>query len=815
MISTKSMAASLLAGCVACCACGGAAGAVLAGAPGGVGETGDARAPGGAELLMTTPTNEAALHELAGPGGVVDPEFLDQWAATNRFRLGQPGSFRVLPNGSGVLFLRAAGPRSFVQDLWLLDVANGTERVLLTAEQVLAGGKEVLTAEEQARRERMRMTSRGISAYHVNEDGTKILVPLSGRLFVIDLEGGGASRVREIKGEAGGAGGGGFPIDPTFSSDGTLIACVRKGEVYVTDVATLAERRVTTGAGGTVTNGLAEFVAQEEMSRFRGYWISPDSKTLCFQQTDTAGMEMFHIADPLEPSTQPNVSAYPRAGKANAKVKLGLQPLGAGTAAAGASTGDSVVWVQWDSAKYPYLATVVWGKGGPLTILVQNRKQTEQVLLAVDEKTGATRELLKETDAAWIDLAHSCPKWLPDGSGFLWMTQQDATGDDGWRLELRGPDGSVRREIVSGSAGLLDGIDLVDDGRAVQVALSPTAVGTQVWRYPLDGAPGAAPLMVAGPSAKDHAGDHGVSGAKKSSVWVHTYSLLDGRNGWDVMQGLGVGAKKIASLKSIAEEPARLPRVELMTLGEEMDMRVAVVKPRDFDPSKKYPLINYVYGGPGSNQVGAGGRGYLLHQWMADQGYIVMSADGRGTPRRGRAWERAIKNDVIAIPLDDQARAVAAVSRRLGCVRPGPVGIVGWSFGGYFSAHAVMRRPDVFGAGVAGAPVCDWRDYDTHYTERYMGLPDENTSGYEATNVVTYCKDLRVPLLIIHGTADDNVYFLHALKMVRELFLNGRDFEFLPLAGYTHVVPSPQVTRNMWTRVALFFNKSLRDASAR
>ncbi|MFN0010548.1 MAG: prolyl oligopeptidase family serine peptidase [Phycisphaerales bacterium] len=733
----------------------------------------------------------AADDQPAARAAVVDEAFLNQWAATNRFRLGQPGAFRVLPDGSGVLFLRASGPRTFVQDLWKFDAATGTERVVLTAEQVLAGAEEKVTAEEQARRERMRMTSRGISGFSVSEDGKRTLVPLSGRLFVVEFGASGEKpTVKELKGAKG------VPIDASFSQDGSRVVCVREGEVYITDVATGTERKATSGGGGTVTNGLAEFVAQEEMSRFRGYWLSPDNATLCYQQTDTAGMEQFLIADPLDPGKAGNSWPYPRAGKANAKVKLGLKD------AAGAPDSPTT-WAAWDSEKYPYLASVVWAKNAPLTILVQNRRQTEQVLLEVDDKTGATRELLRETDPAWINLAHSCPKWLPDGSAFLWMTEQDASGDDGWRLELRDKTGKVQRVLVPGDARVSDSVQLVENGAAVLVSRGSSAAGNELWRYPVDGS---APTRVAG---GEGVGSHGASTTLKSSVWVHSFSTLDGAQGWEVRDASGAG-KVLGGVKSIAEAPPWLPKVEIVTLSEELDMRAAIVRPRNFDAAKKYPVINSVYGGPGSTQVGASGRGYLLNQWLADQGFVVVTIDARGTPNRGRAWERAINNDVITIPLDDQARATLALARRYPFMDAQRIGIVGWSFGGYFSAHAAMQRPDVFKAGVAGAPVCDWTDYDTHYTERYLGTPQDNPTGYEKTNVLTYCKDLRVPLLIIHGTADDNVYFMHALKMVQALFLAGKDFEFLPLAGYTHVVPNPDVTRNMWRRVALFFGEALK-----
>ncbi len=710
-------------------------------------------------------------------------EFLTQFAATYRFSHGRPKSITVTPGGDAVLFLRS-GPRSFVQDLYCFDTATGKERVLLTADQVLGGGEEKLTAEELARRERMRMSSRGIASYQLTQDGAKILVPLSGRLFVIDRATGAK---QELRSEAG------FPIDPRFSSDGSLLACVRNGEVYATDIAAGREWRVTSGAGGTVSNGLAEFVAQEEMSRFHGFWFSPDARTILYQQTDTAGMEMFHIADPVNPNKEAESWPYPRAGQQNAAVKLGFVPV----------NGGATTWVQWDSVKYPYVATVTWAKNAPPTILVQNRNQTEQLLLAVDEKTGATTTLLREADDAWIDIHESCPKWLEDGSGFLWVTDcyGGSAGKDYLRLELRNRDGSFRKTITPEGFPLydLDSFDKRTGNVYLRACADPTR--QQVWRMPISGEPRDPVLIL------DGDGEFDATFGESHTVYVESASTRAGGLYWKVRTS---EERVLGEIGSVAEKPPFVPGVEITSVGENPRFYAAVVKPRGFVAGRKYPVIVQVYGGPGTTTVHATGMGFLLQQWLADHGFIVVSIDNRGTPRRGRAWERVTKNNLIDIPLKDQCDALKMLGEKFPEMDMSRVGITGWSFGGYFSAMAAMRRPDVFKCGVAGAPVCAWEDYDTHYTERYMSLPGQNPEGYKASNVLTYCKDLTVPLLIIHGTADDNVYFMHSLKMTGELFRNGREFEFLPLAGFTHMVPDPVVMQRLQGRVADFFCEKLR-----
>ncbi|HYE62151.1 MAG TPA: DPP IV N-terminal domain-containing protein [Phycisphaerales bacterium] len=704
-------------------------------------------------------------------------DFLRQYAATYRFTLGRPKSITVTPDGKAVLFLRS-GPRSFVHDLYEFDVATGKERVLLTAEQVLGGQDEQLTPEEKARRERLRLSSRGITSYELSDDGSKLVVPLSGRLFIIDRATGHRT---EIKSDAG------APMDPHLSPDGARLACVRNGEVYVTDLASGQERKVTSGAGGSITNGLPEFVAQEEMGRFRGYWWSPDSTHIVFQQTDTSAMEVFHIADPMHPEAAPNAWPYPRAGGKNADVKLGIVSV----------DGGDPVWVQWDREQYPYLATVKWPKNAPLTILVQNRTQTDEMLLAVNLEGGSTAALRRERDDAWVNLQQSCPHWLQDGSGFLWLTER--TGE--WSLVHRAREHAIQRSLTPKGFGLIDLLGADEKHGMAYVIASPDGMQIHLWAVPLAGGE---PVRLS-----TQAGQHSATFAKGGGAlgtWVHSCNLADGTV--KVLVRRGMEAEPIGELSSAAEEPPFIPNVEFTTVTDR-NLRAAIIRPRSFDPARKYPVINSVYGGPHTNVVNATPRSYLLHQWLADQGFIVVSIDARGTPRRGRDWERSIKNNVIDGPLEDQAAAVKALAAKYPEMDITRVGITGWSFGGYFSAMATMRRPDVFKAGVAGAPVCDWQDYDTHYTERYMGLPQENAAGYQASNVLTYCKDLTVPLLIIHGTADDNVYFMHSLKMSEALFRAGKVHDFLPLSGFTHMVPDPNVTVSLQGRIATFLKEHL------
>ncbi len=732
-------------------------------------------------LMLCTVAGCASHHTTrsghATPINIADPKFLEDYAATRRFSAGYPNSIKIVPDGSAVLFLRS-GPRDNIQNLYEFDTKTGEERVVLTAEQILNGAEEKLSAEEKARRERMRLSARGIAGYQLSEDGARILVPLSGRLFVIDR----ANRdVKELSSDKG------YPIDPRFSPDGKSVACVRDGNLFVIDIASGQERQLTSGANENISFGTAEFAAQEEMDRREGYWWSPDSQQILYQRTDTTGMETMHIMDAMYPEKPPQTWAYPRTGQKNADVQLGLIP----------AVGGETKWVTWDREKYPYVGTVRW-KDGPPLLVVQNRTQTEEVLFKVDPPTTGLSPILTERDEKWVNLDDKMPRWSAQGDTVLWTSERNGT----MQLEfVHSPSGD--RGILSDAVpGFREFLHQDAQTHAIFVHASADPTQVHLYRIPVGLQVSSGPVQN---QLSQEDGVHSAVFAAKGQSFVLSSNTLSGRRENVVYDSRG---KVIGNLRSVAEEPPFVPNLEIATVGE-LDFRAAVIRPQNFDPKLKYPVIDSVYGGPHSQTVLAAARNYLLQQWIADHGFIVVSIDGRGTPSRGRDWERAIKGNLIDIPLADQVAGLKALGEKYPEMDMSRVGIYGWSFGGYFSAMAVMRRPDVFKVGVAGAPVCDWRDYDTHYTERYMGLPDENAAGYDASSVLTYCKDLERPLLIIHGTADDNVYFMHALKMSNALFRAGKHHELLPLSDFTHMVADPLVTRRLYEQITAFLSDHL------
>jgi dipeptidyl-peptidase-4 len=722
-----------------------------------------------------------ALTSFATLSAAEEPQlkFFRDLAETRNYTLGRPVSPKLTPDGQTVIYLRG-GPRDPVLRLYEFPLPSGPERELLTPAQLTGPGEEKLTAEEKARRERARVSVRGFTKFDLSKDGSRLLVTLSGQLYVVtraDL------KVTALPGKNW--------IDPRFSPDGTAVAAVSAGELHIIELKSspLVAHALTTGATATLSHGTAEFVAQEEMARSEGYWWAPDSQSLAYQETDESAVEVRHIADLLHPEATPVKFFYPRAGSTNAIVRLGVI----------ARTGGSTRWLNWDAAKFPYLTRLVWREAdAPLTLSVMDRTQQTALLLRADPATGATTELIRESDTAWLNLDEhgGVPRWLPGGREFLWTSETRGA----WQVELHAADGSLMR-VLTPLDFIYKGLVKIDAASgSLYVAGGTDPRESHVWRFPLAG--GAGTALTTG------FGQHSATFAKNAATFIHSYDLFDGTSGTEILTAAGA---RVGLLPSFAEPLPATANVELTRTTGEPSFYASVTRPRNFDAAKKYPVILSVYAGPHSTVVNATARAYLTDQWMADQGYIVARLDGRGTPFRGRAWERSIRSNFIDVALADQIaglRALAAKYPELDLTR---VGVTGWSFGGYFSAMATIRRPDVFACGIAGAPVVTWENYDTFYTERYIGLPQTDPAAYKVSSVLTYASELKRPLLLIHGLTDDNVYAQHTLQLCDALFMAGKPYEFMPMLG-THMAGSsdPTVKLRQQQRVMEFFARHLR-----
>ena len=734
-------------------------------------------------LLALALLTLAARAPAAEPTGKpVDTSFLKKYAETRRFMLGRPQNPKVAPDGKTVLFLRADADKPALK-LFEFDVATGKSKELLAPADLLKGDAERLTPEEKARRERMRLTAGGFADFYFDHDGQRILLPLSGKLFVFARV---TKKVTELKT------GGGAIVDPKWSPDGTKVSYVRGHDVYAYDLAARQESPVTTGGTITKTHGLAEFVAQEEMGRFTGYWWSPDGQHIAYEEADHTGVETWYVADPFKPGQKPLEQFYPRPGKQNVRVRLGIVPI----------KGGETVWVEWDHEKYEYLAAVRWEENFPLTLQVQDRAQQTLRLLSADAATGKTKKLLDEKDAAWINLAPGVPKYTDALGGFVWLGA-DADGEP--EIQLRNASGVLQHTLVPAKnrPEAVLGVHAARSETFVDYAGGPDPTQRHVFRH-TERSVNVNPDSDADVALTTEPGVHTAVFGKFGGPYVVTSTTLKAMPTSAVFDRQG---RKLGELPSVAAEPDFAPNVTVAKVG---DYYTAVVRPRDFDPKKKYPVILDVYGGPRHLTVVQAMRNWLVPQWLADQGFIVVAVDNRGTPGRGRAWERAIYQQFGTVPLEDQVKGLHALCDKFPELDRARVGIAGWSFGGYMAANAVLRNPDVFKAAVAGAPVTDWEDYDTHYTERYLGLLPASQKAYDGASLLPLAKDLKRPLLLVHGTADDNVYYRHTLKLADALFRAGRDFEALPLPGVTHMYTSdPAVMERLWAKTAVFFKSHL------
>jgi len=713
-----------------------------------------------------------------------DLKFLQDLAETRNFSLGRPESVKVTPDGSTVLFLRGQ-PRSPEMRLFALEVASGKVRELITPEQLLSGGKEQISAEEKSRRERMRISTRGFTSYSLSHDGKFAMVSLSGKAYLVPLAGGAPQQIAgpSKKNE---------PIfDPQLSPDAKSVAFVRGGELWVAPTAGGgAERALTSGATALKTHAQAEFVAQEELDRFTGLFWSPDSKWLVYEEADLSGVEKMYFGDPAHPENPVEATPYPRPGKANARI--GFELIAAG--------GGKPIPIEFDRAKFEYVSEVSWQEGGPLTLLLLSRDQRDLSLVAVDPRSGRTSQLLAEHDDAWLNASarERAYHWLKNGAQYLWSSERGGA----WQLELHGP-GAVKI-LTPADWGFGELLAVTPDGKSALVTRKPEPVESQIWSIPFAG--GEPVALTQGPDL------HRATYARESFAHVlFTQPAAQAQAAPDRIEVIRADGSSAGELPSIAEKPPFSVKLEVKKRGPGLGFWTAIIRPHDFNPAKKYPVIDRVYGGPHVNRVQADPRFYIADQFIADHGYLVVWADGRGTPGRGRAWERAIQDKFATVPLDDQVAALQAMAAQEPAMDLSRVGVMGHSFGGFLAALSVERRSDVYKAAVSSAPVVDWLDYDTAYTERYLGVPPPagQSEVYAANGLIAYAKTLERPILIIHGTADDNVHFEESLLLSDALFRAGKPFELLPQVGQTHMFYQPELQTRYWQRVFAFFKANL------
>ncbi|HEY0940839.1 MAG TPA: S9 family peptidase [Steroidobacter sp.] len=714
-------------------------------------------------------------------------------------RLREP---KFSPDGRYVTYLQGKRDNKDQLDLWAFDTRSGSARMLVDSRQ-LVGDDEKLSAEEEARRERQRTASlRGIVEYQFSSDGKRLLIPLGGDLYLYDLGAKAAPATRLTHSES-------YETDAKFSPGGRYVSFIRDQNLFVIDLRARQERAITTDGGGLVQNGVAEFVAQEEMGRDTGYWWSPDDSHIAFTRIDDSPVqevERFEInADGARMFRQ----RYPAAGTANTQVELKTVALATSKVTdLDIGIGDG------------YLARVKWFPDSKsLAIQRQTRDQKKLELVKLDVASGRARVLLTETSPHWIELNDDF-KFLSSRPQFIWSSRRS-----GYKhLYLYDLDGKLLKPLTAGEwmvvgDGSENGLVGIDEaaGRVYFLASKESPLERHLYWVSLD---------ARDPSSK-------VTRVSREAGW-HDAKLLPGARGYlDVHsspeQPPSASLRKLDGslqhwlLKNpldathpyhpyasnhVAEEYGSVAASD----GQQLYYRL--LKPANLQPGKRYPAVIDVYGGPHFQYVrkdwmgGARAAQGLFRQVLAQNGFVVLTLDNRGSGFRGNAFETAIAGRTGKVEIEDQLRGVEYL-QSLPFVAGDRIGIMGWSYGGYMSLMA-LTTTKAFRAGVAGAPVTDWALYDTHYTERYLGTPQSNPEGYRSSAVIPYADSLHGSLLLVHGMADDNVLFTHSTLLMQKLQSLAKQFDLMTYPGGKHgLVRMPQQGRHYYEMVLRFFQREL------
>jgi dipeptidyl-peptidase 4 len=721
----------------------------------------------------------------------VTSSFPRQTARTKNFTLGAPRSFQVSPDGATVLFLRSQGGTDPITCLWALDVATGKERLIVDPAE-LGATAAADDPVEKARRERVRESASGIVSFATDRAATIATFLLGGTVYAADLraEGGGVRPLGTRKPAA----------DPRPDPTGRLVGYVSAGALRVHDLATGEDRALADPAGADgISFGLAEFVAAEEMNRSRGYWWAPDGEAILVERVDDTPVRVWHIADPADPATPARAVRYPAAGTQNAAVSLFVVTL-----------DGTPTRVDWDSQALEYLVTATWeraGSGQPL-IVVLSRDQRDMRVLAVDPASGATSAIRADSDPHWVDVVVGVPAttasgeivWTVDAGGAKRLAKGTAAEHSAGTAELlTPPDVNVREVLaVDGDAVLFSATEA--DPATVAVWTAGPAGLRRV--SPADGVYGGTQaggtVLLTGRT---------LAAADATVTVLRTAADNTAADNTAADNTAPDGLHAVATIRSLAEVPdLPAPRPRLTWSSGPGRARTAILLPSWHQPgSGPLPVLCDPYGGPHGKRVQAAAGAYLTSQWFAEQGFAVVIADGRGTPGRGPASDRAVAGDLSGPVLDDQVEALQSAAAECPDLDLTRVAIRGWSFGGYLAALAVLRRPDVFHAAVAGAPPTDWRLYDTNYTERYLGQPDSHPENYARSSLLADAPKLTRPLLLVHGLADDNVVVAHTLRLSAALLAAGRPHSVLPLSGITHMSGSQQAVAENLLLVQLDF----------
>jgi len=703
---------------------------------------------------------------------------------------------KISPDGSRVTYLQGKPDDKDRLDLWEYNIRDGHARLLVDS-KILASAKEQLSDEERSRRERQRTAAlSGILEYSFAPSGRALLFPLGGNLYYCDLAKPAKDAVVEINHSNS------FASDATISPAGGFIGFVRDQNLHIYDIAKSQEKALTNDGGGPIKNGMAEFVAQEEMDRNTGYWWAPDDRHIAFARVDETPVKVTERFEIAADNVATFAQRYPAAGGPNVLVRLGVTDVQSG----------AVTWIDLGNETDIYLARVNWlPDGKTLAIQRESRDQRRLDLLFADIETGQSRVVLTETSKTWIDL-HNELSFLTHSREFIW-----ASSRDGYQhLYLYDYEGHLLRQLTAGLWNVEDfrtraikGID--EKNRLVYftaTAKSPTE--RQLYSVSLDTQDAHKIDRI---SQDD--GLHSVTMSSDAGFYVDNFTSTTQPPQVILHSPDGKVLAHLLENRLNAQHPDApyladnsVPEIGKLTAADGQTLYYRLFKPRHLDPTKRYPAIVDVYGGPGVQRVLDNWTGSSFTQILTRAGYVVFQLDNRGTAFRGTAFQAPIHDKLGDAEVTDQVQGARWLAAQ-DFVDASHIGVWGWSYGGYMALMMMFKAPDVFRVGVAGAPVTDWSLYDTHYTERYLDRPQENAAGYAASSVLPYAKDLKGKLLVMHGMADDNVLFLHSTKLFRRLQDLGKPFDVMVYPGAKHGLTRQHDGRHAYATIKRFFDDNL------
>ena len=701
-----------------------------------------------------------------------------------------PKSLKLSPDGKRVTYLQGKKTDLNRYDLWEYNVESQTTKLLVNADDLIKGS-EKLSDEEKARRERQRVYGSGIINYFFSNDGTALLFPLNGDIYYYNLISQKAKQLTQTKA---------FETDIKFSPKGNYVSFIREQNIYILNIKTGKEKQLTKDGKGVIKNGMAEFVAQEEMKRMTGYWWSPNEQHIAFLKVDESPVNVVIRNEIYADNIKLIKQRYPAAGTNNVNVKLAVTDI----------KGKKIRFIDLGKNTDIYIPRVKWFPDSKqLSFQWQSRDQKTLKLNAYNLKNHQVKTLLSETSDHWVNLNQDLTFLIKDNS-FIWASERD-----GYKhLYHYSAQGKLLAQLTKGN-WVVNDLKAIDEkqGWLYFTGRADTPLERHLYKVPLDGK---SPEHVVRISQRN--GFHGIVFARNNDIYLDKFSNITTPPQVSLHKKNGEKITWLAENKITAEHPAAPYIKELIapTFGvikstdKTTELYYKLYKPKNLIPGKKYPVIVNVYGGPHAQRVTNSWQGFNMTQYYLQQGYIVFQLDNRGSNYRGTAFEFSIYKQLGKVEIADQISGVKYL-QSLSFVDKDRIAIYGHSYGGYMALMAMFTASDYFSAGVAGAPVTDWRLYDTHYTERYLAHPNDNAAGYEKSSVFPYIDGLKGDLLLYHGMADDNVLFTNSTKLMKALQDKNKHFELMTYPGSKHSMRGKKVKVHLNNTIADFFQRHLQN----